>query len=102
MMSDVRVPLITLVPVIMTQISEVRLRSDLVVQIEGDDVVVSFPVGCSASSNDDNATTMENMYEPEAGTVASLEITLTPNTGTAGLKKLIEGYERILRAQIPG
>ncbi len=94
-MGDVRVPLITLVPLSMTQVSEVKLRSRLEIEIQDDEVFVSFPgrqPGAQADAEGDGS---------ELGTIASLEITLTPHTGSEGLRKIVEGYEKVLRAQIP-
>lgn len=93
-MSDVNVPLITLVPLSMTQISEVKFNTELEIQIENDELLVSFH---SAQSQIPNST--EN--EPRNTSHASLQITLTPHHGTEGLRKIVEGYEKILRAQIP-
>lgn len=95
-MSDVRVPLITLVPLSMTQISEVKLRTELEIQVDEEYLLVSFPAPQSGRQDDDE-------HEPDSAprSVATLEITLTPHHGTEGLRKIVEGYEKVLRAQIP-
>lgn len=95
-MSDVRVPLITLVPLSMTQISEVKLRTELEIQVEDDELLVSFPAPQSRRQDDD-----EDKPDSSPRSVATLEITLTPHHGTEGLRKIVEGYEKVLRAQIP-
>lgn len=88
-MRQVHVPLITLIPVSMAQVSEVKFKTNLELQIEKDALLVSFP---SATP------TVEGSVAP---TTASIEITLTPQETSEGLKKLIEGYEKLLRSQIP-
>ncbi|AOY81807.1 DUF2589 domain-containing protein [Moorena producens JHB] len=93
-MSDVRVPLITLVPLSMTQVSEVKFRTELEIQSENDELLVSFPSSQSTTPDDQKK-------ESSAPARATLEITLTPHHGTEGLKKIVEGYEKVLRAQIP-
>lgn len=90
-MSDVQVPLITLVPLSMTQISEVRIRTDLELQVKDEELLVSFPVAQAGTVQDDL----------KARSTATIEIVLTPHHGTEGLKKIVEGYEKVLRAQIP-
>ena len=93
-MSDVRVPLVTLVPLSMTQISEVRLRTELEIQVEDEELLVSFPVPQSRALDDEKD-------ESRSSSRAILQITLTPHHGTEGLRKIVEGYEKVLRAQIP-
>lgn len=95
-MSDVRVPVITLVPLSMTQITEVKFRTDLEIQIEDDDLVVNFP-----SSNPRVSDGAEEDLSVSSHSVGSLEITLAPHHGTEGLRKIVEGYEKALRAQLP-
>jgi hypothetical protein len=95
-MSDVRVPLITLVPLSMTQISEVKLRTELEIQVKDEGLLVSFPTPQSGTSDD-----QEDESLASSRPVATLEITLTPHYGTEGLRKIVEGYEKALRAQIP-
>jgi ElaB/YqjD/DUF883 family membrane-anchored ribosome-binding protein len=95
-MSEVKVPLITLVPLSMTQISEVKLRTELEIQLDDDELLVSFPAPQSGTPQDkgDDAQTSSRPS-------ATLEITLTPHHGTEGLRKIVDGYEKVLRAQIP-
>ena len=95
-MSDVRVPLVTLVPLSMTQLSEVKFRTELEIQIEDEELLVSFP-----NPKSKTASNTENQPLGSSRPVGSLEITLVPHHGTEGMKKIVEGYERVLRAQIP-
>ncbi len=95
-MSDVRVPLLTLVPLSMSQISEVKFRTELEIQIEDDELLVSF-----SSPRSKTASKTENESSDSFRPSGTLEITLIPHHGTEGLKKIVEGYEKVLRAQIP-
>ena len=90
-MRDIHVPLITLIPVSMAQVAEVKFRTNLEIQVEKDELLVSFPATKSA---------VENGTEPAAHS-SSIEITISPQQSSEGLKKLIEGYEKLLRSQIP-
>ncbi|MET4696820.1 DUF2589 domain-containing protein [Endozoicomonas lisbonensis] len=83
------VPLISLVPMAASQVKHIKFRCDLeVTSNEDDELLVSFPsAGSEASSNSANT---------------HIEIIVEGGETTDGLKKLIEGYDRVLRAQIPG
>lgn len=95
---DVHVPLLTLVPVTMPQVSELRFSTDLELTLDEeapDNVRVSFPKktkpkGFLKQQEDDG--------EPSK---ANLEIVINASNATDGLQKIIEGYEKALRAQIP-
>ncbi|MFN8366745.1 MAG: DUF2589 domain-containing protein [Candidatus Kapaibacterium sp.] len=95
-MRNVEVPLITLIPVNMTKVAEVKFKTNLELSIDGNDLKVAFPTPASAPSYTD----LKGTTVPSAHT-ASIEITLTPQESSEGLKKMIEGYERALRSQIP-
>ncbi|MEM8641071.1 MAG: DUF2589 domain-containing protein [Cyanobacteria bacterium P01_G01_bin.54] len=90
-LSDVKVPAITLVPLSMTQISEVKLHTELEIQVEGEELLVGF----STAHSDKKSNESRNSSR------VTLQIALTPHHGTEGLRQIIEGYEKILRAQIP-
>ncbi len=89
--TKVNVPLITLSPVSTSLIEELKFSTDLYMQVVDDKLEVSF--GVSTPKNDDGS--------PQA-TTAHIDIVVKPQQTSEGLKKLIEGYERALRAQIPG
>lgn len=93
-MRNVEVPLIALIPVQMTKVAEVKFKTNLELSIDGQDLKVAFPSGSSQKAYGDA------IDKPEIQT-ASIEITLTPQESSEGLKKMIEGYERALRSQIP-
>jgi hypothetical protein len=90
-MRDIHVPLITLIPVSMAQVAEVKFRTNLEIQVEKNELLVSFPQVRSAA---------EQGATPAAQS-SSIEITISPQQSSEGLKKLIEGYEKLLRSQIP-
>jgi len=97
---DVHVPLIALVPVSMTKISKVKLKTRLELSLDKNDLIVGFPSKKLAKDKRNKKNIKEeNRYE---STTSSIEITLRPSMSPDGLKKLIEGYEKALRAQIPG
>jgi hypothetical protein len=88
----VDVPLITLVPISSTRIEELKFTTNLDIVLKNDELLVAF-------SNGEGNKNMFNNKEKSA--TATLEILLRPNDNPEGLKNIIEGYEKILRAQIP-
>jgi hypothetical protein len=94
-MRNINVPLIALVPVTLSEVSEVKLKVNLEILNNGNDIKVSFP-----SATDTKSSEPPNLLASKIATNASLEITLTPNKGTDGLQKLIEGYTQVLRSQL--
>lgn len=94
---DVHVPLITLLPASTLQIEKLHLKSRLeVVLNKENEIQVSFQPHSPESSKE----TPESNQRYQG--LATLEIELTTAALPDGLKSLIEGYERALRAQIPG
>lgn len=96
-MSNVKVPLITLVPLSMTQISQVKVNTSLQIHLKGEDLLVSFPAIPPRQLDDKD----DDKLQSPLPFFTTLEVTLTPHHGTEGLKKLVEGYEKVLRSQIP-
>ena len=95
-MCDVEVPLITLVPMTSSKISEVKLKTTMEIQADQENLHVSFPTKKKTSSKRTESTA--STAEPQT---ASLEITVTPDDAPEGLKKIVEGFEKSLRMQIP-
>ncbi|PHS08209.1 MAG: hypothetical protein COA78_12975 [Blastopirellula sp.] len=92
----VLVPLIALTPMSMATLSKLTFRTDLDIhQSEDGELKISFPEGKIKMAEGNS----ENTYRTST---ATLEITLDGTPPSQGMKKLIEGYERALRAQIPG
>ncbi|MDC8004702.1 DUF2589 domain-containing protein [Aureisphaera galaxeae] len=88
-MKKVNVPLIALIPISVSKISEIRFKTDLEILVENDDLKVGFPK---------KEKEHEGLSQLPTST---LEITINPDETAAGLKELILGYEKVLRAQIP-
>jgi hypothetical protein len=95
----VNVPLITLCPISSPRIKDVKFTADLEVtaglnEDEMEELFVSFrpPQNISAG---------ENAVKRDP-TNTHIEISLVGHEPPEGLQKVIEGYEKALRAQIPG
>ncbi len=93
----VNVPLITLVPISTSRIEELKFTTNLEVTLnDSNNLLVSF------SNENENDNNLFNRKKSSSATYAKIEITLKPNESPEGLKNIIEGYEKILRTQIPG
>ena len=89
------VPLLVLSPLNTPKVEKVKFTADLEVSTNDDnEVLVSFPNQKKESFFSGNGQ--------EKSTNAHLEITIKAGESPEGLRKIIEGYERALRAQIPG
>lgn len=91
---EVQVPLIVLSPISTPKVTEAKFTAEL--EVTTDDkgrLQVGFPdkskKGLFGGGGEHNGNT-------------KLEIVVKGSESPAGLKKVIEGYERALRAQIPG
>ncbi len=94
----VYVPLIALTPMSTASLSNLTFKTDLELsQSDSGELLIAFPVAEHKSIKQTN-----NNDEQSRAAHASLEISLDASATPQGLKKLIEGYERSLRAQIPG
>lgn len=92
----VTVPLISLVPISAARIQEVRFSTQLEVGMDDNGAMqVAFP-SRSGSGLFGGAKSASSSH------LATLEIVLNDSTNPEGLQLLVEGYERALRAQIPG
>lgn len=89
---QVHVPLITLVPLSMSQIKEAKLTTEFELQLVDNEVQLNFDPGKSKGKKFGK--------KPES-TFGRLEITISPQESSEGLKRIVEGYERALKAQIP-
>lgn len=85
---NVVVPLIAMVPFSMTELSSLTLKTNLEVDIVENELEISFPT--------------KGSEENDVGNRVSLEVTIDKSVPPNGLQKLVEGYEKALRAQIPG
>lgn len=87
---QVQVPLITLVPLQMSQIEKAVLKADFEISVENEEVQLHFP-------NKKSGGVFKK--KPET-TFGQLEITMSPVESSEGLKLIVEGYESMLRRQI--
>lgn len=93
------VPILALCPISSPRITEVKFTTELeITSNEQDQLMVAFPAarknGLLPGKQSSNGSAQHAN--------SKLEITLTGSEPPEGLSKLIEGYERALRAQIPG
>ncbi|MAJ70949.1 MAG: DUF2589 domain-containing protein [Alteromonadaceae bacterium TMED7] len=90
----VNVPLITLCPISSPRIKDVKFSADLEVTADNtEELFVAFRA--PQVSGGDNTVTKDT-------TNTHIEICLVGHEPPEGLQKVIEGYEKALRAQIPG
>lgn len=90
----VNVPLITLCPISSPRIKQVHFEAELEVTAdEGDELHVAFRKVHGKQSEGEAKADDTN---------TKIEITLVGHEPPEGLQKVIEGYEKALRAQIPG
>lgn len=90
----VNVPLITLCPISSPRIKDVKFSADLEVTADNnDELFVAFRA--PQLSGGDNAVIKDT-------TNTHIEISLIGHEPPEGLQKIVEGYEKALRAQIPG
>lgn len=90
---NVRVPMLAVVPISSTEISEVRIKTKLEMDASGNDLKVAFAKRQTGGIASDEPQELENVSE--------LEIVIKPTKNMDGLKTLISSYEKVLKAQIP-
>ena len=91
---DIEVPLVTLVPVSTTQIKEVKLAVDVQLCIIDDELQLDIV-------KEKRGLFGRRFSRRKGATVGTLEVSLNA-AHPEGLSELISGYEKALRAQIPG
>ncbi len=82
---DVHVPLITLVPLSISRIEKATLSADFDLEAIEGELQVSF----------------SRHVEGDARGRSKLELTIAPQEASEGMKLLVEGYEAVLKRQIP-
>lgn len=85
--TKVNVPLITLVPLSMSQIEKAVLTSTFNMEVVNNDLQIDFV------NKDDPNNAGKN--------IGTLEITLAPHETAEGWQELVNGYEKALKAQLP-
>ncbi|MGB0524123.1 MAG: DUF2589 domain-containing protein [Flammeovirgaceae bacterium] len=97
-MVDIKVPLITLVPLTASKVEELNMRMGLEVMMINGKPVVQFS---NSNSSQSSPPSSDDDKGKDKSPMGYLDIKITPDESPQGLKKLIEGYEKLLRAQIP-
>ncbi len=92
-MKNIKVPLIALVPITLSEISEIKFKTTLEIISDDKGLNVDF-VNKSKKANDKGP-----LDENHAQT--TLEITIRPKETSAGLRSLVQGYEKAIKAQMP-
>tara|TARA_R110000737_G_scaffold4387_3_gene14332 strand:- start:583 stop:1206 length:624 start_codon:yes stop_codon:yes gene_type:complete len=92
-MRNMKVPLIALSPITLSEISEIKFKTELEIVSDSDGLNVNFAKKTKAK---DKASMGD-----DKNTITSLEITIRPKDTSDGLKDLIQGYEKVIKAQMP-
>ena len=87
---EIAVPLITLVPLQMSQIEKAVLKADFEIEIVNEEIQLHFT----------NRKDIGVFKKKPKTTYGRLEITMSPVDTTEGLKLIVEGYESVLKRQI--
>jgi len=89
--TEVHVPLITLVPLSMSKIEKATLTAEFEMEIVNGEVQLNF----STTSN------VGGLFKKNPKiTTGKIEIVINPQETTDGLKQIVEGYEAILKRQL--
>jgi hypothetical protein len=88
--TEIQVPLITMVPLSMSQIEKATLTADFELEIVDGELQLSFPV----RKND------KLFHKKSKSTTGKLEIVISPQESSEGLKLIVEGYEAVLKRQL--
>lgn len=88
--TPVQVPLITMTPITMTHIERAVMKANFDMEIVDDELQLTFTNRANPS-----------MGKRSKITRGQLEVTIAPTETADGLSQLIEGYERVLKSQIP-
>lgn len=88
--TKIQVPLITMVPLSMSQIEKATLTAEFEMEIIDGELQLSFP-------NRKNDGVFNKKPKNNTG---KLEITISPQESSEGLKLIVEGYEAVLRQQL--
>ena len=93
----VNVPLIILIPLSQVELKEMHFSTELDLSVSGDALQVSFPKQTLKSQE-----LREERAKSGNGGKAHLEVKICAMETPDGLKYIVDGYERALRAQVPG
>lgn len=91
--TEIQVPLITLVPLGLSQIEKAIITADFELSLADEELQLSFPPKKS------QGLFSRNSNEPKK-TNGKLEIVISPQESSEGLKMIVEAYEAVLKRQI--
>lgn len=86
---EVEVPLLTLAPITCPTIDSVEFSTKFEMDIINDELQLTF--------SKENKDTLEQ----KSNRLGNLKIVISPQDVPEGLKTIVEGYERVLKSQIP-
>lgn len=89
--TQIHVPLISLVPIATSQIEKVKLTAGFDMKIVNDDLQIDFSAKKKSREYSKKRKTSEG----------TLEITISPQNTSEGLNLLIEGYDTLIKRQLP-
>jgi len=89
--TEIHVPLITMVPLATSQIEKATFTAEFEMQIIDGELQIDFV----------NKSNSGSFFKKSRASKGTLEITISPQATSEGLRLLIEGYETILKKQIP-
>ena len=89
----VSVPLLSVVPVSRIEVADVQIEMDLEILSDDDELIVGFPQKEKTIFGDKVVAP-----KPNAKVIINVKASERP----AGVSSIIEGYDKALRAQIPG
>ena len=94
---QVHVPLITLVPISSAKVASMKFNTEVEIVLDNDELMVGFPHKKKENIEEDTS-----WFKEKPKGVSQLELVIEPTEASEGLHKIIEGYEKVLRSQIPG
>lgn len=94
----VLVPLLTLAPIAFAQLTELRFKTELDLSLEDDQLKVGLPATPRSGDGPGKAEAEGAAPAPRS----TLEIVIGEAPSSQGLRLIVDGYNRALRAQIPG
>jgi hypothetical protein len=84
---DIHVPLIAIVPITTSQIEKAKLTADFDMEIVNGDLQIDFS----------GKKKLEGLFKKERTSKGKLEIIISPQDTSDGLKLLIERYDTLLK-----
>lgn len=99
---EVMVPLITLVPLTLSQVEQFTLKANLQLHVVDDEVTVHL--GGRTGGPTPNSPADGDWHErnpPAQNNVGTVEIVIKPQQMADGMQQVIDAYEKVLKTQLP-